>query len=461
MKQLINKIDNFATSAFTNWQVPGAAIGIVQGGEIIHLKGYGQKGIDNPDPVTPECLFPVASITKAMSAAAIALLVEDGHFNWHQKVVEILPDFKMYDPWVTKEYTVIDLFCHRSGLGFDPMQQLPLWGYSAQTLKNFLCHVKPSTSFRTTYQYINILYLFVQDIIEKFSGISFSDFMEQRLFKPLGMHARIGFCKERASQLVQGQVLDEETFTKIRTVSFSCYPHVHMAAGGVVTSGADLCKWMQAQLGHIPFLRKSSIGFMWRPQTVISSDEFYGLGWRILTHKPQRIISHGGLIKGVRHLLYIVPQSDFGIFVLTNLTHSEVPLMICEFAADLLIGIKPREYASDAREKYLNSLKADLPPQILDISFEPSTYTGNYTNAILGTARIACDDGQLKLYLGPKPAVALLQPIAPDRFRLFFTADSGADIAEGHWGTAVFKGNTLTIKAHQRFDGEEFIFCKT
>lgn len=254
MQSLVQKVDDFAIKAFCDWQVPGASIGIVHKGEIVHLKGYGQKGLADSSPIASSSLFPVASISKAMSAAAIAVLVEQGHFHWHQKVVELLPYFKMFDPWVTQEFTVVDLFCHRSGLPPEPFQQLPLWGYSAQKLKDFLPFVEPLSSFRTSYQYVNILYFFIEDIIEKFSNMPFAAFMAEQVFKPIGMHsAGVGLQPYMKQHLIQGHILDEETYTTVREVSFSCYPQVYLAAGGVVASSDDLCKWMLAQLGHISF----------------------------------------------------------------------------------------------------------------------------------------------------------------------------------------------------------------
>lgn len=459
---MIQQIDTFAAKAFSDWQVPGAAIGIVHKGKVVHLKGYGQKGLTNPDPITPSTLFPIASISKAMSAAAIAVLVEQGHLHWYQKVIELLPHFKMYDPWVTGEFTVADLFCHRSGLPPEPLQQFPLWGYSAQDLKDSLPLIPPLTSFRTAYQYINILYLFVEDIVVHFSKMSFPEFMETCVFKPLGMNAKVGLQTGMEEHLIQGHILDEETYTTVQQFRFSCYPQVYLAAGGVVASPGDLCKWMLAQLSHLPFLPTARLHYMWRPQTVISDTEFHGLGWRSLTHKPYRIISHGGLIRGIRHQLYLVPDCDFGIFVLTSLTHSEAPNKICEYATDLFMGVQPLEYDSKARDVYLSEVKLNCSPPVQHIFYEQSDYTGKYTNLILGKSLVAYDEGALKLYLGNKPSIALLQPIATSQFRLFFTGTSGADIGEGHWGIATFHGQTMVLKAYPRFDLEEFHFkrCK-
>lgn len=465
MKGITQQIDDFAAQAFIDWCVPGAAIGIVHNGQIIHLKGYGQKGLTNPDSIAPSSLFPIASISKAMSAAAIAVLVEQGQLHWHQKVIELLPHFKMYDPWVTKEFTIADLFCHRSGLPFDPMQQLPLWGYSAEHLKDSLASIPPLTSFRTSYQYINILYLFVEDIMAHLTGMSFPKFMKEHVFKSIGMEsARVGFKvgtqTEGHEYLIQGHILDEETYTTVQQIPFSSYPQIYLAAGGVMGSPNDLCQWMLAQLGHLPFLARERLRYMWRPQTVISDNEFYGLGWRSLAHKPHRIICHGGLIKGIRHQLYMVPSCDFGIFVLTNLTHHEMANKICDYATDLIMGLKPTEYNSQARVVYLNEVKLNCPPPVQNIAYEPSEYTGEYANPILAKGVVAYEGNVLKLYLGNKPAIALLEPIAINQFRLFFTGDSGADIGEGHWGTAAFNGQTMMLKAYQRFDLEEFCFKK-
>jgi len=165
-------VDQVVERARKEFDVPGIAVAIVKDGKVVHAKGYGVRKIGQPAPVTTETLFRIASNTKAFTSAALAILVDEKRIAWDDPVVQHLPAFQMYDPYVTREMTIRDLLTHRSGLGlgagdlmFFPPSDLP----PAEIVRR-LRFIKPATSFRSAYAYDNLLYLVAGSIIPAVTG---------------------------------------------------------------------------------------------------------------------------------------------------------------------------------------------------------------------------------------------------------------------------------------------------
>jgi CubicO group peptidase (beta-lactamase class C family) len=161
------EIDDLAARAMETFQTPGIAIGVVQGGELVYARGHGVREIGRPDPVDPDTLFQIASLTKAFTAAALGILVDEGKLDWDDPVIDYLPEFRMYDPWVTREFTIRDLLTHRSGLGLGAGDLL-FWPQAKSTPEDIMRamrHLQPETSFRTAYAYDNLLYAIAGELV--------------------------------------------------------------------------------------------------------------------------------------------------------------------------------------------------------------------------------------------------------------------------------------------------------
>ena len=153
------------------------------------VKGYGVRKLGEPAPVDAGTLFGIASNTKVFTAAALGLLVEEGKLQWDGRVIDYLPWFQMYDPYVTRELTIRDLLVHRSGLGLGAGDLLwwPPSTYDRKQIAARLRHIKPVAGFRTAYAYDNVLYLIAGEVIEAISGQSWEDFVGSRLLAKAGM----------------------------------------------------------------------------------------------------------------------------------------------------------------------------------------------------------------------------------------------------------------------------------
>src|SRR5205807_8847596 len=180
--------DAYVIRTMKQFQVPGMAIAVVKDGRVVLAKGYGVRRLGDPAPVDEHTLFGIASNTKAFTATAIGILVEEGKLQWDAPVVNYLPWFEMYDPFVTRELTLRDLLVHRSGLGLGAGDLLwwPTSTYDRKEIARRLRYIKPATSFRSAYAYDNVLYLVAGQVIETVSGQSWEDFVQSRILARVG-----------------------------------------------------------------------------------------------------------------------------------------------------------------------------------------------------------------------------------------------------------------------------------
>ena len=161
-------------------EVPGAAVTIVENGQVTLARGYGVRKLGSPESVDADTLFQIGSTTKAFVSAAIAILVEEGKLGWDDKVIDHLPSFRMYDAWVTRELTIRDLLTHRAGLskGQGDLLFVPYNDLSRAESVRRLQYLKPNTSFRSTFAYDNVLYMVAGQLIEEVTGKTWEKFTE-------------------------------------------------------------------------------------------------------------------------------------------------------------------------------------------------------------------------------------------------------------------------------------------
>ena len=242
----VREIDEYAQTVLKTHAGPGMAIAVVKDDKVVLAKGYGTRELGKDLPVDENTLFAIASNSKAFTTAALAILVDEKKVNWEDKVSKYLPEFQMYDPWVTSELTVRDLVTHRSGL--DTFSGDLLWydtTYKTDDLLQRVRYLKPVSSFRTRYGYQNLMFVAAGKVVEKASGKSWCSFLRERIFDPLGMtNTRCGFGDFGSNAALP----HNESGGKLRALW-----HENMDAGfgavGIWSSVADLSKWVRTQLG--------------------------------------------------------------------------------------------------------------------------------------------------------------------------------------------------------------------
>jgi len=329
--------------ALDNFMTPGMSVGIVQGGKAVFENGFGIRDMDNQAHVDAMTLFRIASTSKAFTSAALAILVDEGKLNWDDKVIDTLPDFRLMDPWVTREFTIRDLLVHRSGLGIGA-GDLMLWpepsGFSRDEIIHNLRHLKSTSSFRSRYAYDNLLYIVAGDVVSKASGIPYEQFVQERIMDKLDMTCFAGEISKADLRNVAipygfiGEKITAIPRNKVSGAITASHP-----AGGLACNASGMSKWMIAQLGggngangQTVFSLKQR-DEMWKSQTMLSVSKYerdydnthfktYALGWRKEDMHGYEVISHTGTLSGFQAYVVLVPELDLGISILNNGSNS-------------------------------------------------------------------------------------------------------------------------------------------
>ena len=367
-------IDNLAERSRKAFDVPGIAVAVIKDGKVIHSKGYGLRSLNSTEKVDENTLFGIASNSKAFTAAALGILVDQGKLRWDDKVRDYIPEFKLYSPFVTEEFTIRDLLTHRSGLGLGAGDLMFFPDSSDFTLKDVIYNLrflKAVSSFRTKYDYDNNLYIVAGEVVKRVSGQSWDDFVEERIMKPLGMtHSAASFDRLKdKSDIIDGHA---EVEGKVQVIARSTLKVGH-SAGGINSCIADLSKWVIMQLangkyGDAPGTQLFSTAVheeMWSPQTIIPvhnpgpyNTHFaaYGFGFGITDVKGYKQISHTGGLEGMVTQITMIPELNLGIIVLTNQQEGGAFSSITNQIKDAYFGIT----GTDRVAEYSAHRKADL-----------------------------------------------------------------------------------------------------
>ncbi len=328
------EVDALVQEAMEKFEVAGVAVAIVKDGKVIHSKGYGVQSIKTETPVTENSNFAIASNTKAFTSAALAILQEEGKINWDDKVIQHLPEFKMYNEYVTQNFNIQDLLTHRSGLGLgagDLMFFPDGANFTIQDVLGVFQHFEPVSDFRTKYDYDNVLYLVAGELIARVSGMSYDDFIAERILKPLQMTNSAPSLQTIKS--MNNLAMPHTTeYGEIREI-----PHIiksiNGAAGGIFSNVADLSTWVILQLNKGEYgdgkrlFSEENHREMWKVHTPMEPNRYprynshfagYGLGWFLQDRKGDLEVSHTGGLPGMLSKVAMLPDRNLGVVVLTN-----------------------------------------------------------------------------------------------------------------------------------------------
>src|SRR5256712_9517048 len=236
--------DAYVARTMKQFEVPGLAIAVVKDGKVVLAKGYGVRRLGDSARVDERTLFGIASNTKAFTATAIGILVEEGKLQWDAPVVNYLPWFQMYDPFVTRELTIRDLLVHRSGLGLGAGGLLwwPSSTYDRKEVARRLRYIKPATSFRSAYAYDNVLYSVAGEVIEAVSGQTWEDFVSSRILGKVGM---AGSSVRHSAAAGGGDVATPHAPIDCHVPAVAPVTSDNgKPAGGINAGAADIAKWM-------------------------------------------------------------------------------------------------------------------------------------------------------------------------------------------------------------------------
>jgi len=329
-------IDSLVQDAMKRFSVAGAAVAIVKDGKVVHSKGYGVKSVDTKEKVNEHTNFAIASNSKAFTTAALAILVEDGKLNWTDKVKKYIPEFKMYDDYVTENFNIQDLLTHRSGLGLGAGDLMFFPDGTDFTIEDILTSFQffePQSAFRTKFDYDNLLYVVAGEVIKRITGKSWEAYVTEKIIRPLEMnntYASLSMIKDKSNLATPHVTKNGHPKT---IVGFE--EMINGAAGGIISNVDDLTSWMLVHLNQGKYGRdlekklfsERNQREMWRIHTTLlprknsrynTHFSGYGLGWFLSDYKGNLRVSHTGGLAGMLSRTVMIPDLGLGVVVLTN-----------------------------------------------------------------------------------------------------------------------------------------------
>lgn len=374
-EQLAQRIDQTVAEVMASYAVPGVAIAVVEGQQVVFANTYGVQEHGLPAPVTANTLFKIASVSKNFTSAALALLIDEGKLSWDDRVIDHLPEFRTSDPWITAEFRVRDLLIHSSGLNLGA-GDLMFWptpnDFTREDILKGLRYLPMDRGFRSRYAYDNILYVLAGELTERVAGMAWEDFVEQRLLQPLGMTACFaGIVPEAQRSLLAQPHGDIDGVPTVVRRDFADQRIPSVAAGGMRCSQSAMIEWMKMQLAQGRYsddegnqqtlISSKNHAEMWKPQTLtpVGSQAkqwnntlfgAYGYGWRINDVDGLLLIHHTGTLHGMNAYLAFLPQRNVGFLVLLNKSNSD--------ARTALIQTLIKSYTSSEQQDWVAQTKA-------------------------------------------------------------------------------------------------------
>ena len=416
-------IDAIIQDGMKAWQVPGAAVVIVKGDEVVYIKGHGVRTAGTKEPVTPNTLFAIASSTKPFTSTAIAMLADDGKLSWDDPVRKHIEFFKLADPLADEQVTLRDLATHRTGLVGHPF----LWygsPWSREEAIRRLGRVPLDKPFRSSFEYQNLMYITAGIAAGNANKSTWEELLQKRIFDPLGMTSA-NFSISEAMKVADRASPHAKKVGKIEKIDWVNFD-TNGPAGSINATIRDMAQWVRFQLGDGTFGNKrllSSRRFaeLHSPQIVIpllDSGESafsreanpetnmmsYGLGWFIQDYRGRLLVHHGGSIDGWRCQVYLLPKEKIGLAILSNLGDTHFPEAVGNSLLDHLLAAPKKDWntlliemdkkGEAAMETQLKKRDAERHKHTKP-SRELASYMGDFENPAYGTAKVSLEDGSL------------------------------------------------------------------
>lgn len=416
----------YVEQAAADWNATGLAVAVVRGQELLFARGYGVLELDRPEAVDADTLFAIGSTTKAMTAASLGILVDEGKVGWDDPVRRYIPEFEVADPWVSEAMTVRDLLTHRGGL---PNTDLFWYGQDTDMdeMLSRLRHVEPAYSMRSGFVYQNVMYAAAGEVVRRVSGMPWHDFVDSRIFDRLGMERTVplaALTRGRDNVASPHHVVDGETVVIENAPVDSV-----AAAGSVWSSVREMSLWLRMLLaGGVAgdgtrILSTEVVEEMFRPQSLVDRAGFYptqrltqpkwvtyGLGWFQQDYDGRAVDFHTGSIDGMVAIAGLVRDEGIGVYVLGNRDHVEVRHALMLRAFDALLGSPFRDWSAELRELYdglaearAKALEALRAARVEDTNphLEPAGYAGTYRHEVGGEITVRVGEDGLRLDYGP------------------------------------------------------------
>jgi len=424
-------IDAYIEAAMPKWRVPALAIAVVKDGEVVLVRGYGVREVGGSERVTGQTVFRLASITKTFTAATVAVLVDEGKLAWDDPVKRHLPEFQLYDSYLTEKTTLRDLLSHRVGLETGDIVARR-GDMSRDEILSRLKFLRLYSPFRGRFKYSNLMYVAAGESVARETGQSWEDFVTRRLLEPLAMYSTSpNFERLKKGNLATPYRIHDGKLQAVRTAPLI---DAVAPAGSMHSTAEDMAQWLrlwlaEGTIGGQQVLKRDTVREMLAMHTTTpiasrdASNDYaarffgWGLGWSVLDYRGQKIHTHAG---GSGTFIGLAPEAGIGVVVLTNLEFTNLGGMLMY---DVFDAYRVGPEKTFSREAWPRWLSADEPPEItgdkarakLATSRKAGTspsaplakLTGRYRSELYGDVHIQVMEDRLTLKLGINPAVQL------------------------------------------------------
>ena len=415
------KLDELIQNTLKTFDVPGISVGIIKDGKMVYSKGFGVNSLTSKNPMNENTLVGIASNSKGFTATSLAILADEGKLSFDDKVTKYIPEFQMYDPYVSQEITIKDLITHRAGLGLGQgdLMFFPEGGnLSVNDIIHNVRYLKPENPFRTTLDYNNIMFIVAGEIIHRVSGLSWAEFVEQRILKPVGMNSSFGsYSRAKAAKVTN--IIEAHAPIDGKAVQV---PHdwneTANAAGGIISNITDMTTWAEFLMNG--FTTKSGkklvtdkqIQQLWNlqistpvPLKNIYDSNFggYGLGWFLTDVKGHKQVYHTGGLIGTVTQFTLIPDMKLGIVVLTNQQSGAAFSAITNTVKDSYLGIADRDWLTKYGDR-MTKLNADYEKSKKEtfaksaafskdknLHAKPEQFVGTYTDPWFGEVNLTAE----------------------------------------------------------------------
>jgi len=406
----------FVTGVMEDWNIPGVAVGVIRDGKVLLARGFGYRDIEAELPVTEHTTMAIGSNSKSFTVTLMGMLVDQGKLEWDRPVRDYLPDFRLHDEFATAEMTPRDLVTHQSGL---PRHDNVWYGRTGSRAEIFakLRYLEPNASFRSRYQYQNLMFMTAGYLTERITGEDWDDLMDQWIFTPLGMERSNTSVRDTpgSGDYAVPYLLRDGTLTRVPFRNIDAVG----PAGSVNSNVTEMLAYIQAHIdggvfdGHSLLSEETSANMQQAQFAMPGESEFtelgqasYGLGLRVSSYRGHKMVAHGGGIDGFISSMSWLPRERIGVMVLTNRSGdmNPVPVMIAYNVYDRLLGLDPVDWNArnlelrdeqraraekTRREQEAKRVSGTQPSHAL------ADYAGTYEHAGYGGMAIQVQGGRL------------------------------------------------------------------
>ncbi len=419
------KLDAYFEKAAIDWDIPGMSVGIVKDGKIVFSKGYGFIEVGKPEKPDGNTLYAIASNSKAFTTAIIAMITQEGKLNWDDKVQKYIPDFELYDSFVSRETTVKDLLCHRVGLG--TFSGDFIWYKSdlnsAQIISR-LRYLEPQFKFRDGFGYSNVMYITAGEVIKRVTGKTWGENLQEKILDPVKMDRTI-YSLSKLNEKGNFATPHARENEKNIPIPYVDWEEVG-ALGGIISSVNDMGKWMIFNMnngitGTDTLLTPASRNILWKmhntynvnltkPNTSKTHFRGYGLGWALEDFQGKMKVSHSGGYDGMISLVTMIPDDKLGIVVLSNGMNPPTTA-VTNYAINAFMGLEEKDWSAEMLEQSKKQKNRDTRIAEREAkrikgtqpSLPVEKYAGIYNAPVYGKIEVKNENGKLRLYFEHTP----------------------------------------------------------